>query len=553
MPDVDPPPLDASVPRILIRDLLLILLLGLAVCGPRLGAKSLWSPDEARYAEVAREMRVSGDLLLPRVYGEPEASYPPLYYWLILLFSLPAGHVSATSATLPSLAAALGLAFATYGIGRVLWDRRSALVSALILSSMAGFVGPAVLCRADMTLAFFEVAALFLFLRWYRDRETATFPLLFYVAVAAGTLAKGPQAVVVVAGILLVFLAVQRQLRLASRLRLAPGLAILLALTLPWYAWAWAKSGQDYLLGESLSGFAGTWVTGGHGRRSALTYLGVIFARSFPWIVFLPVALIVLWREEAAGRPKGTVAVLVSWLGVVFVFFTLAASKRHYYVTAVYPALALVLGRFFSLGPPGWRPCSLAMKLSLGALGLVAVLSELTLDVGAARIGSLEMAPFRVGLRILHGAAFLTAAGCLVLAIRGSHEPGILPLIGLLVALGHLGAMLLYEIPQNRRDEEDGRRFVEELRGRLPRGGRLYLFREDIPSLPLQLGQDCRILRDPEELREKVDAGESFVIGVKEWRLPEIMAVPRPFTRVFRGSIPAGGAVLILLRPDRGR
>jgi hypothetical protein len=553
MPEADPAAPDARSRRDLRRDLAWILLAGLAVCGPRLCAKSLWSPDEARYAEVAREMRVSGDLLVPRVYGEPETSYPPLYYWLIVLFSLPAGRVTALTATLPSFVAALGLGLTTYGIGRVLWDRRSGFLSALILTSFAGFVGPAILCRADMTLALFESAALFLFIRWYRVRETATFPLAFYVAVAAGTLAKGPQAVVIVAGIVLLFLAVRHDLRLASRLRLGPGLALLLALTLPWFVWARLKTGQDYLLGESLSGFAGTLVPGGHGRRSALIYIGVIAARAFPWILFLPPALIVLRREERAGGSKGTVAFLASWILAVFVFYSLAASKRHYYVTAVYPALALVLGRFWSLGPEGWRACPLAMKTSLAGLGLLAAVSELYLDFGAGRIGSFEMAPFAPGLHVLHGTLLLIAALGLVLTIRGSRETLLLPGIGLLVAAGQLGAMLLYEIPQQRRDEEDGRRFVDTLRRRILPGEHVYLFREDVPSVPLHLDQDCRILRDPEEVRAKVDAGEPFVVGVKEWRLPEISAVPRPLKVAFRESIPAGGAVLIFLRPDRGR
>src|SRR5581483_10473322 len=194
------------------RDLALIVLAAAFVCGPRLWAKTLWSPDEARYAEASREMRASGDFLVPRVYGEPETSYPPLYYWLVALFSLPAGRVTAAAATLPSFAAGLGVALLTYATGRLLWDRRSALLSALILISTAGFVGPAILCRADMTMAFFELGALFLFLRWYRDRESARFPPAFYVSLAAATLAKGPQALLVVGGIVLAFLAARREL-----------------------------------------------------------------------------------------------------------------------------------------------------------------------------------------------------------------------------------------------------------------------------------------------------------------------------------------------------
>ena len=60
-------------------------------------------------------------------------------------------------------------------------------------------------------------------------------------------------------------------------------------------------------------------------------------------------------------------------------------------------------GRFWSLGPEGWRACPLAMKTSLAGLGLLAAVSELYLDFGAGRIGSFEMAPFAPGLHVLHG------------------------------------------------------------------------------------------------------------------------------------------------------
>ena len=250
MPQVDPPLTLEKRRNDVLRDGAMIVLAGLLLCAPRLWAKSLWSPDQARYAEVAREMLVSGDYLVPRVYGKPETSYPPLYYWLIALFSLAPGRVCATSATLPSLSAALGVSLLTYGIGRVLWNRRAALYSALILTLMAGFVGAAILSRADMTLALLEVAALFLFIRWYRNEESRPFPLAFYGALAGATLAKGPQAPLVVGGIVLVFLGIRRELSLLRRLRLLPGLLVFLALTLPWYAWAWGATRQDYFLGE---------------------------------------------------------------------------------------------------------------------------------------------------------------------------------------------------------------------------------------------------------------------------------------------------------------
>ncbi len=48
--------------------LILTLLLGLFF-GFELGDRALWSPDEGRYSEVAREMVVTGNYVTPRLNG----------------------------------------------------------------------------------------------------------------------------------------------------------------------------------------------------------------------------------------------------------------------------------------------------------------------------------------------------------------------------------------------------------------------------------------------------------------------------------------------------
>ncbi len=46
-----------------------------------LSIRPLYEPDEGRYAEVAREMFVSGDWTTPRLNGVKFFDKPPLQYW----------------------------------------------------------------------------------------------------------------------------------------------------------------------------------------------------------------------------------------------------------------------------------------------------------------------------------------------------------------------------------------------------------------------------------------------------------------------------------------
>ena len=70
------------------RDLLALAAAAALLFLPGLGGRDLWNPDEARYAEVAREMRDAGSWALPRLDGELYTQKPPLFFWLIDAASL---------------------------------------------------------------------------------------------------------------------------------------------------------------------------------------------------------------------------------------------------------------------------------------------------------------------------------------------------------------------------------------------------------------------------------------------------------------------------------
>jgi 4-amino-4-deoxy-L-arabinose transferase len=49
-----------------------------------LGSYGLVEQSDARYAEIAREMRNSGDYLVPTLLGIKHFHKPPLIYWLTI-------------------------------------------------------------------------------------------------------------------------------------------------------------------------------------------------------------------------------------------------------------------------------------------------------------------------------------------------------------------------------------------------------------------------------------------------------------------------------------
>src|SRR5258708_20626985 len=61
--------------------LLLVATAALILYLPGLGRPALWEPDEGRYAEIAREMYLTGDYVTPRDNFVRYFEKPPLVYW----------------------------------------------------------------------------------------------------------------------------------------------------------------------------------------------------------------------------------------------------------------------------------------------------------------------------------------------------------------------------------------------------------------------------------------------------------------------------------------
>ena len=62
--------------------LLLTLLVTAAIFFVGLGSFGLVEPSDARYAEIANEMWISGDFVMPTLLGIPHFHKPPLIYWI---------------------------------------------------------------------------------------------------------------------------------------------------------------------------------------------------------------------------------------------------------------------------------------------------------------------------------------------------------------------------------------------------------------------------------------------------------------------------------------
>jgi 4-amino-4-deoxy-L-arabinose transferase-like glycosyltransferase len=323
------------------RDLLLLALAAALLFLPGLGRRDVWNPDEARYAEVAREMRDAGSWALPRLNGAIYTQKPPLLFWLIDGAALLTGEVDETAARLPSALAGIGAVLLVYRLGRRFHGRRAGLLAAAAFATCFKVMWQARFGQIDMLLAFLVALQLWWFVRGYTESRPRLYWLM-HVAGGLAILAKGPAGWLPPLIAIVVFLLWNGDRGEIRQLRLGRGLLVVAAVALAWLVPAGLAGGRAYLdqilLRQNVTRYANPW----HHRAPWYYYLTVIPPEFMPWSFFLPTA--VAAARGVGGRERSGGRLWASWALVTVVFFSLSPAKRDVYVLTMYPAMALLVG-----------------------------------------------------------------------------------------------------------------------------------------------------------------------------------------------------------------
>jgi 4-amino-4-deoxy-L-arabinose transferase-like glycosyltransferase len=320
----------------------------------------LQEPQEARYAEIPRQMLEEGSFLIPVLHGQPYLDKPPLFYWLVMA-SYSVFGVHDWAARLVACSAGFLCVLATYFWGRRLAGPRAALLAALILCLSPRFLQLERMLTMDGLLCLCVVSAWSLaypsrpetFRRDWRERSLRSrlnWLLLSALACGLGLLTKGPVALVLV----LVPLVVKRWLETPTGRIAWSWYAIYTAaaacIAAPWYV-ALAVRDPGFLQYFFWFHHVRRFVEPFDHAEPIWFYLPELLAGMLPWTLLVPGMIVYFARQRGSAR-----AMLMSLAtgGWCFVFFTLAGCKRASYLLPAYPAFAMALGCYLdALIPAG--------------------------------------------------------------------------------------------------------------------------------------------------------------------------------------------------------
>lgn len=358
-----------------------------------LGDMPIFSPDEALYAEPAREMLETGEYVTTYLNYEVRYTKPPLFIWAIAAY-MNAFGVSEFAARAFSAACGAILVGITYLFTEKFFNRRSAILAALILTLSPMYLAISRLAITDIPLALFVSGAMMALFYGFATGESR-WKWGAYVLLGCGVMTKGPVAIVLPALVLIPYHLVMGEVKKAwSYYKPILGLLVIALIAVPWFALeTWVTKGeyfQSFIMRENLQRFTGVV----DHKYPWWYHLAVMGGGFFPFTLALPFAWFASLKAPFSNDGEGgllarlrsidhgqraalfaTVAALA-----ILIFFSASVSKLLPYTLPAFPFLAMVTAVFLVRLSDNkrWLPAALGFAgFTLVASGSFALLPVL--------------------------------------------------------------------------------------------------------------------------------------------------------------------------------
>jgi 4-amino-4-deoxy-L-arabinose transferase-like glycosyltransferase len=346
--------------KFIARDLFFLTLFLALLFGAFLGTRPLMVPDEGRYVEIPREMVESGDYLTPHLNYMKYFEKPALFYWMIAASIKLFGLNEWTLRAVVSIMSLLGCLM-VYIAGLRLYDRRTGILSCLILATSALYFSMTRFIITDMPVTLWITASLLLFILGTQEPATSKKRYYFwgmYACAALAVMTKGLIGIVIPGMIIFSWLCVTREWRQLRTYCLPTGILLFLLIAAPWHILVQLKNPEFFRFYFIDQHFL-RYLTDYAGRQQAVWFFpAVTLGGLFPWACFLLAFLatpvkkqkIIAWVKNIFNHRENQItAFFVLWTVVLFVFFSLSKSQLLSYALPLMPPLGILIARYFSL------------------------------------------------------------------------------------------------------------------------------------------------------------------------------------------------------------
>ncbi len=509
-----------------------------------LNYRHLIPSDEGRYAEMAREMLVTGDWVTPRYNGYKYFEKPPLQVWATAatfrVFGIGDWQARLWTATTGFLTI-LGIGLTAAKI----YGRRAGFLSAVVLASSPMWVISGHMNSLDMGLSGFLVAALCSLLMAQNSHSKTTtrnWMWLCWGCMALATLSKGLIGGALPAMVFIAYSITNWDWRIWKRLHLVTGGILFLILTAPWFVLV-AQRNPEFLEFFFIHEHLQRFTQDAHSRTGPIYYFIPLLIIGFlPWVLQLPASLVKAWRDRR--REFSSSWLLVCWSVVIFAFFSVSHSKLPGYIIPIFPALAILVGVRIDQLLSKHNSLGLVWKLEMLAFAILGACGFFFLSEISKQARPDEMMAYAQYTLWIIAALIALIAFSLLAAWQSKHN-------ALLSVVSFAGGFFLCAIIAGTGHETLGRAvsgidLVEQVNAEIPEKVNFYSVRILDHTIPFYLGRTMIMVESPDELEFGVNQEpqlwlptlEAFIARWNEDVAAYALMVPEQYVELQKQGLP---------------
>lgn len=321
---------------------------------PGIASMQVIDRDEARYAQATVQMVESGDYINIRFQDRARNKKPAGIYWMqatfVKAFTEP-GERKIWAHRLVSVLGALLAVLATYWGALAVLGRRGAFWSAAILATTIALSFEAHIAKTDAMLCGLSALCLACLLRLQKQDDNKT-AFIFWIALAAAIMIKGPITLAIIILTLITYAAWQKEWAWMRSLVNVPGIMVALLMIIPWAITIGLETNGAFFK-DSIAGDMGSKIVSGQESHGALPGYYAVTLPVFFWPGILLLVPGLVFAYVTARKNLGdddlrrAVRLLICWVLPFWIILELVPTKLPNYPLPLYPALAMFCGGAF--------------------------------------------------------------------------------------------------------------------------------------------------------------------------------------------------------------
>ncbi len=314
-----------------------------------LAGGNLWTADEQTYSQWAFHMIKTGDYMTPWAFGDLSfwIAKPPLNMWLMAL-SYQAFGVSNITSRLPSaIFGSLSLVLVFY-LGKKLYNSSVGFLSAIILGTFTTYYAFATHAMTDVPFVFFIIASIYFFIVSQKTEKPNRYTVLSGLFFGFALMTKQLEALILPLIMFTYLLATKRSIRFFFTKQFTLFWGVGLLLFSPWLIDMGISFGPQFWHYYFFYSAVTRTISPIEGHaESYLFYFNYLANKEMWWSILLPFG-IGLCGFKAIFKHSKADSLIILWLSLVLLVFTLAQTKLYWYILPAFPAFAIAISSFLS-------------------------------------------------------------------------------------------------------------------------------------------------------------------------------------------------------------